>query len=74
MTFSLKAIFHRDDQYEGVCRINIYLLPLVFNLNVLRVGEGTVGRKSSPIRDFGGLRNLIQFVGPPGFEPGTNRL
>jgi hypothetical protein len=30
MTFSLKAIFQRDDQYEGVRRINIYLLRLVF--------------------------------------------
>ena len=30
MTFSLKAIFQRDERYEGVRRINIYLLRLLY--------------------------------------------
>jgi hypothetical protein len=32
MTFRPMAIFYRDDRYESVRRINIYLLRLVFVL------------------------------------------
>jgi hypothetical protein len=41
MTFRLKAIFQRDDQYEGVRRINIYLLRLVFILMFFVLGKDT---------------------------------
>ncbi len=41
MTFGLKAIFQRDDQYEGVRRINIYLLRLVFVLMFFVLGRNT---------------------------------
>ena len=41
MTFSLKAIFQRDDKYEGVRRINIYLLRLVFILMFFVLGKDT---------------------------------
>jgi hypothetical protein len=41
MTFSLKAIFQRDEQYEGVRRINIYLLRLVFILMFFVLGKDT---------------------------------
>lgn len=52
MTFSLRAIFQRDDQYEGVRRINIYLLRLVFILMFFVLGR-TLGRISSLTRDHG---------------------
>jgi hypothetical protein len=39
MTFSLKAVFQRADQYEGVRRINIYLLRLVFILMFFVLGR-----------------------------------
>jgi hypothetical protein len=41
MTFSPKAIFQRDSQYEGVHRINIYLLRLVFILMFFVLGRVT---------------------------------
>ena len=41
MTFSPIAIFQRDDQYEGVRRINIYLLRLVFILMFFVLGKDT---------------------------------
>jgi hypothetical protein len=41
MTFSVKAIFQRDDRYEGVRRINIYLLRLVFVLMFFLLGRDT---------------------------------
>jgi hypothetical protein len=41
MTFSLTAIFQRDDQYEGVRRISIYLLRLVFVLMFFVLGKDT---------------------------------
>src|SRR3984893_6003358 len=41
MSFSLKAIFQRDDQYEGVRRINIYLLRLLFILMFFVLGRVT---------------------------------
>ena len=41
MTFSLKAIFQRDGQSEGVRRINIYLLRLVFILMFFVLGRVT---------------------------------
>jgi hypothetical protein len=41
MTFSLKAIFQRDDHCEGVRRINIYLLRLVFVLMFFVLGRET---------------------------------
>jgi TRAP-type C4-dicarboxylate transport system permease small subunit len=41
MSFSLKAIFQRDDQYEGVRKINIYLLRLVFILMFFVLGWDT---------------------------------
>src|SRR6266478_5594927 len=41
MTFSLKAIFQRDDRYEGVRRIHIYLLRLVFILMFFVLGKDT---------------------------------
>lgn len=41
MALSLKAIFQRDDQYEGVRRINIYLLRLVFVLMFFLLGRDT---------------------------------
>lgn len=41
MAFSLKAIFQRDDQYEGVRRINIYLLRLLYILMFFVLGRET---------------------------------
>jgi hypothetical protein len=41
MTFSPMAIFQRDDHYEGVRRINIYLLRLVFILMFFVLGRDT---------------------------------
>jgi hypothetical protein len=41
MSFSPKAIFQRDDQHEGVRRINIYLLRLVFILMFFVLGKDT---------------------------------
>jgi hypothetical protein len=39
MNLSLKAIFYRDTQYEGVRPINIYLLRLVFILMFFVLGK-----------------------------------
>jgi hypothetical protein len=41
MTFSPMAIFQRDDRFEGVRRINIYLLRLVFILMFFVLGRDT---------------------------------
>jgi hypothetical protein len=41
MTFSPMTIFQRDDRYEGVRRINIYLLRLVFILMFFVLGRDT---------------------------------
>ena len=41
MTMSLKAIFHRNDRYEGVRRINIYLLRLLYVLMFFVLGKET---------------------------------
>jgi hypothetical protein len=41
MTFSVKAVFQGADQYEGVRRINIYLLRLVFVLMFFVLGRNT---------------------------------
>jgi hypothetical protein len=41
MTFSPKAIFQRDDKHEGVRRINIYLLRVVFVLMFFVLGKDT---------------------------------
>jgi hypothetical protein len=41
MTFSPMAIFQRDDQHDGVRRINIYLLRLVFTLMFFVLGRDT---------------------------------
>jgi hypothetical protein len=41
MALSLKAIFQRDNQYEGIRRINIYLLRLVFVLMFFLLGRDT---------------------------------
>jgi hypothetical protein len=41
MTFNATAIFRRDDRYEGVRRINIYLLRLVYILMFLVLGKDT---------------------------------
>ena len=41
MTFSPMAIFQRDDRYEGVRKINIYLLRLVFILMFFVLGRVT---------------------------------
>src|ERR1700680_5100274 len=41
MTFSLKAIFQRDERYEGVRRINIYLLRLLYILMFFVLGKDT---------------------------------
>jgi hypothetical protein len=41
MAFSLKAVFQGADQYEGVRRINIYLLRLVFILMFFVLGRNT---------------------------------
>jgi hypothetical protein len=41
MSFSPLAIFQRDEQYEGVRRINIYLLRLVFVLMFFVLGKDT---------------------------------
>ena len=42
MTFSLKAIFQRDERYEGVRRINIYLLRLLYILMFFVLGKSAV--------------------------------
>jgi hypothetical protein len=41
MTFSLKAIFQPDEGYEGVRRINIYLLRLLYILMFFVLGKDT---------------------------------
>jgi hypothetical protein len=41
MTFNLKAIFQRDERCEGVRRINIYLLRLLYILMFFVLGKGT---------------------------------
>lgn len=41
MTFSPMAIFRRDDRFEGVRRINIYLLRMVFILMFFVLGRET---------------------------------
>ena len=41
MTFSPKAIFRRSERYEGVHRISIYLLRLVFILMFFVLGKDT---------------------------------
>ncbi len=41
MTFSFKAIFQRDERYEGVRRINIYLLRLLYILMFFALGKDT---------------------------------
>jgi hypothetical protein len=41
MTFSPTVIFQRDDRYEGVRRINIYLLRLVYILMFFVLGKDT---------------------------------
>lgn len=41
MTFNPSVIFRRDDRYEGVPRINIYLLRLVFVLMFFVLGKDT---------------------------------
>jgi hypothetical protein len=41
MTFSLKTMFQHDNQYEGVPRIHIYLLRLVFTLMFFVLGRDT---------------------------------
>jgi hypothetical protein len=41
MTLSLMSIFQRDDKYEGVRRISIYLLRLVFILMFFVLGKDT---------------------------------
>ena len=41
MTFSPLVIFQRDDRYEGVRRINIYLLRLLYILMFFVLGRDT---------------------------------
>jgi hypothetical protein len=41
MTFNPKAILQRDDRYEGVRRINIYLLRLLYILMFFVLGRET---------------------------------
>src|ERR1039457_3967261 len=41
MTLKLMAIFQRADQYEGVRRVNIYLLRLVYILMFFLLGKDT---------------------------------
>jgi hypothetical protein len=41
MSFRFGAIFQRDEQYEGVRRINVYLLRLVFVLMFFLLGKDT---------------------------------
>jgi hypothetical protein len=41
MTLSLKAIFQPDDRFEGVRRINIYLLRLLYILMFFVLGKDT---------------------------------
>ena len=41
MSFSVKAIFQRDDRYEGVRRLNIYLLRLLYILMFFVLGRET---------------------------------
>src|SRR5271155_2313499 len=41
MTFRPKAVFQRDDRYEGVRRINIYLLRLLYILMFFVLGKET---------------------------------
>jgi hypothetical protein len=73
MTFSPKALFQRDEKYEGVRRINIYLLRLVYTLMFFLLGKDTwthilthqglweptnaVAWCLDSLRDLGGLRN-----------------
>jgi hypothetical protein len=44
MTFSPMTIFQQDDRYEGVRRINIYLLRLVFILMFFVLGRHWISR------------------------------
>jgi RNA-directed DNA polymerase len=45
MTFSLKALFHPDHRYEGVCPINIYLYHFALNPEVAQqIADGRVLR------------------------------
>jgi hypothetical protein len=41
MSISLKAVFQRNDKYEGVRRINIYLLRLLYILMFFVLGRET---------------------------------
>jgi len=41
MAFSPIAVFQRDDRYEGVRRINIYLLRLLYTLMFFVLGKDT---------------------------------
>ncbi len=41
MTISLKAIFHQDARHEGILRINIYLLRLLYVLMFFVLGKIT---------------------------------
>jgi hypothetical protein len=41
VSFSLKSIFQRDDRYEGVRRLNIYLLRLLYILMFFVLGRQT---------------------------------
>jgi hypothetical protein len=41
MTFNPQAIFQRDEKYEGVRRVNIYLLRLVYILMFFVLGKDT---------------------------------
>lgn len=43
MTFSPTAIFRRDDRFEGVRRINIYLLRLLYILMFFVLGKAAWG-------------------------------
>ena len=46
MNVSPKAIFHQDARYEGILRINIYLLRLLYILMFFVLGK-ILGRMSS---------------------------
>jgi hypothetical protein len=41
MNFNLKALFQPDERYEGVRRINIYLLRLLYALMFFMLGQTT---------------------------------
>lgn len=41
MAFRLSAVYQRDDRYEGVSRINIYLLRLLYILMFFVLGKET---------------------------------